>query len=74
MSVEPLDVNWQRLPWSKATKGQDVRLHGTDNGKFKAYGPHTVHDPSKRQLARGTPKVKGAVFMHYSEDLLIPAN
>jgi hypothetical protein len=66
--------SWQGLPWSKATKGEKVWLRGTSNGRFYAYGPHTVHEPAKKQLSTATPAFKGAVFMHYAEDLLVPAN
>lgn len=63
---------WQSLPWKEATKGEEVWLRGTIRGAFHAYGPHTIHDLDRKQIASGNPSRKGAVFMHYSEDLLVP--
>ena len=63
--------NWEPIKWIDTIQGQLVWISGTHNGKFRAYGPHTVVDPTKRLLASGTSVCKGTQFMHYTENLLV---
>lgn len=58
---------YKSILWQNVSKGFEVYLAGTHLGKFKAYGPHWVHDVDRRMLINS----RGQKFMHYSEELCI---
>jgi hypothetical protein len=78
MTEENLDkrneLHWVRIRWEDTTQDMKIWIKGTTDNKFRAYGPHKVHNIDRRQLRSGTPGAKGVVFRHYPEELLIPAN
>lgn len=66
-------THWKNIRWANVTKGQEVFLKGTNgDGNFMAYGPHTVVNRRHYKLKSGTPDVKGKVFKHVPEELLVP--
>ena len=62
-----IPIGYMHVLWLDVRKGDQVWLLGTDNGKPKAYGPHTVVDTATKVLVNS----KGRTFLHYPEDLLV---
>jgi len=64
--------------WSHLKKGDEIYLRGNhriENGNSSylrpcVYGPHTVHDPEKRELINS----KGQTFLEYPDELCIRVN
>jgi len=58
---------FKAVAWFVVKDGQKVYLKGKQWGAFRAYGPYTVKQQSRRMLVNN----KGNAFMHYAEELLL---
>jgi len=67
MITEHLE-NFKRVFWKDTHVGQQVFIEGSYNGKFRAYGFHTVHSKENRELKN--PRL-GKTFPQPDECLLV---
>lgn len=57
---------FKAISWDSVKHGQEVYIKGTATGTQVAYGPHYVHDKTKRTLRNA----KGRIFFEPLEMLL----